>query len=190
MSCRSRLRRGVLLVALLALPAGARAADQPGRVELGFLPLTVSNFSAEGDESLTGVQVPASGSLFFTGERGLYLQWFATEHVALEPQLSYNGVFTDEDDFNSLNVALRLNYLVSGPDRPSFYLYGGGGLFYVNFDDDDSETNPTAGGGLGFRQPIRSAGSFRVEAGYERLFADEGADADIFKLAFGFALRF
>jgi len=100
------------------------------------------------------------------------------------------NLFADEDDFHSLNASLRFNYLVSGPDRPSLYLFGGGGLMYVSFDDDDSETNPTAGGGLGFRQPIRSAGSFRVEAGYERMFGDEGGDADIFKLSFGFALRF
>jgi hypothetical protein len=52
-----------------------------------------------------------------------------------------------------------------------------------------SDTNPTAGGGVGFRQPIRSAGSFRVEAGYERMFGD-GWDADTFKVSFGLALRF
>jgi hypothetical protein len=191
MSYWSMARRGLLLAGMLALSVGARAADEPGRVELGFVPLGVSHLSPTGDdESVTGIQVPASGSLFLTGERGLYLQWFVAEHLAVEPQLSYYGLFTDEDDFTSLNASLRLNYLVSGPDRPSLYLYGGGGLVYFDFDDGDSETNPTAGGGLGFRQPIRSAGSFRVEAGYERLFGDEGEDADVFKLSFGFALRF
>jgi hypothetical protein len=117
-------RWGVLLIATLALSSGARAADEPGRLEVGFVPLSVSYVSAE--ESLTGIQVPAAGSMFLTGERGLYLQ--------------------------------------------------------------DSDTNPTAGGGLGFRQPIRSAGSLRVEAGYERMFGD-GWDADTFKVSIGLALR-
>lgn len=187
MSYRSMLRRGVLLAGMLASPAGARAADEPGKVELGFVPFTVSRMSV-GDESLTGVQVPASGSLLYFGERGLYLQWFATQHVALEPQVSFNGFFSDGDDFSALNVSLRVNYLLSGPDRPSLYLYGGGGLLYLNFDD--SETNPTAGAGLGFRQPIRSAGSFRIEAGYERVFGEDGEDGDILKLSLGIALRF
>ena len=187
MCYRSMPRCGVLLIAMLALSSGARAADEPGRLEVGFVPLSVSYVSAE--ESLTGIQVPAAGSMFLTGERGLYLQWFATQHLALEPQLSYSGLFADEDTFNSLNASLRLNYLVSGPDRPSLYLYGGGGLMHASFDDDDGETNPTAGGGLGFRQPIRSAGSFRVEAGYERMFGDDW-DADTFKVSLGLALRF
>ena len=45
-------------------------------------------------------------------------------------------------------------------------------------------------GGLGFRWPIRSAGSVRIEAGYEHMFGDEGEDADFFKLSVGIALRF
>jgi len=60
------LRRGVLLAGMLAFPAGARAADEPGKVELGFVPFTVSHLSAR-DGSLTGVQVPASGSFLFSG---------------------------------------------------------------------------------------------------------------------------
>jgi hypothetical protein len=75
--------------------------------------------------------------------------------------------------------------------RPSLALpLRRGGLAYLGFDGDDSETNPTAGGGLGYRWPIRSAGSVRIEAGYERLFRDEGDDADFFKLSVGVALRF
>jgi hypothetical protein len=184
---QSLTRRGLLLAGMLALTAGARAAAEPGRVELGFVPFSVSRFSA-GGESVTSVQIPASGSFLVTGERGIYLQWFVSEHLALEPQLSYAGFFQEDDDFNTLIATLRLNYLLSGPDRPSLYLYGGGGLFYASFGDEDSETNPQAGGGLGFRWPIRSAGSVRLEAGYERLFSDD--DADVFKLSVGVALRF
>ena len=109
---------------MLALSSGARAADEPGRLEVGFVPLSLSYVSAE--ESLTGIQVPAPGSMFFTGERGLYLQWFATEHLALEPQLSYSGLFADEGTFNSLNASLRLNYLGERP-RPSIALPVRGG---------------------------------------------------------------
>jgi hypothetical protein len=188
MSYRAVLCR-VVLLGVLALPAGARAADEPGKVELGFVPFTLSHLSVD-DESLTGVQVPASGSFVFTGDRGLYLQWFATRHVALEPQFSFNGLFSDGEDFKTLNVSLRINYLVSGPDRPTLYLYGGGGLLYVSYGDGQNDTNPTTGAGLGFRQPIRSAGSFRVEAGYERVFGEDGGDGDILKVSLGLALRF
>ena len=124
MRYRSMPRCGVLLIAMLALPSGARAADEPGRLEVGFVPLSVSYVSAE--ESLTGIQVPASGSMFFTSERGLYLQWFATQHLALEPQLSYSGLFADEDTLNSLNASLRLNYLVSAPTVPRSTCTGAG----------------------------------------------------------------
>jgi len=189
MSCRSILRDGLVLAAVLVQPSGARAAEEPGKVELGLVPFTVSRISA-GGESVTGLQIPASGSFFFTGDRGLYLQWFASRHFALEPQVSFSGLFSEDDDFKALNLGLRASYLVSGPDQPSPYLYGGGGLLYLSFDDGDSDTNPTAGGGLGFRLPIRSAGSVRFEAGYEHVFGDEGEEGDIFKLSVGFALRF
>ena len=187
MCYRSMPRRGVLLIAMLALSSGARAADEPGRLEVGFVPLSVSYVSAE--ESLTGIQVPAAGSMFLTGERGLYLQWFATQHLALEPQLSYSGLFADEDAFNSLNASVRLNYLVSGPTVHRSTCTGGGRPDVRELRRRRQRTNPTAGGGLGFRQPIRSAGSFRVEAGYERMFGD-GWDADTFKVSLGLALRF
>jgi hypothetical protein len=183
------LHCGLLLAGLLALSAGARAADEPGKVELGFVPLSVSRFSTD-DDSFTGIEAPASGSFLWTGDRGLYLQWFASQHFALEPQLSFSALFAADDDFNALNASLRVNYLVSGPDRPSPYLFGGGGLLHLSFDEGDSEDNPTAGGGLGFRWPIRSAGSVRIEAGYEHMFGDEGEDADFFKLSVGIALRF
>lgn len=125
MSCRPILGRGLLLMGLLGLPAGARAGDEPGKVELGFVPLSVARLSTE-DESLTGLQAPASGFFLWTGDRGLYLQWFASTHLALEPQLSFNGIFGEGDDFESLNASLRVDYLVTGPDRRSPYLYGGG----------------------------------------------------------------
>jgi hypothetical protein len=186
---RPILGRGFLLMGLLGLPAGAIAGDEPGKVELGFVPLSVARLST-GDESLTGLQAPASGFFLWTGDRGLYLQWFASTHLALEPQLSFSGIFGEDDDFKSLNASLRANYLVTGPDRRSPYLYGGGGLAHLSFDGDDGETNPTAGGGLGYRWPIRSAGSVRIEAGYERLFRDQGDDGDFFRLSVGVALRF
>lgn len=189
MSCQSMTCRGLLLAGVLALPAGVRAADEPGRLELGFVPFAVSRFSA-GDGSVTTVQAPASGSFLVTGERGIYLQWFASRRLALEPQLSFAGFFDEGDDFTTLVATLRLNALLAGPDRPSPYVYAGGGVLHAGFGDDDSETNPQVGGGLGFRWPIRTAGSVRLEAGYERIFSDEGDDADVLKVSVGVALRF
>jgi hypothetical protein len=128
-------------------------------------------------------------------DRSLYVQWFATEHFALEPQISAFALFADDDNLTTFALSLRGNYLVSGPDRPSPYLFAGGGLWHIEWSDD-GETHPLVGFGIGYRQPIRSIGSIRVEAGMEHVFDsssdewEESAASNSLRFAVGVALRF
>ncbi len=191
MTFTALVRRAVPALAVLALPIVA-AAGEPGKVELGFVPFGVSYMSSNGT-SATSVQAP--GASMVTPDRSLYVQWFATEHFALEPQISGFAFFADDDNITTLGLSLRANYLIDGPDRPSPYLFAGGGLWHMKWYED-GETHPLVGFGIGYRQPIRSIGSIRIEAGYEHIFDSSSDEWDTseginsLRLAVGVALRF
>ncbi len=182
---RSARRRALLVASFLVVPAVvlAQSPGKPAETEIGFIPLAVSSISS-GDHRVTVVGAPAGG---FQGTvmRGMYAQWFVREKVAIEPQLSVTAFFGD-GDARLISLALRANYLLQGSEKPSPYVFGGGGLWHVG--GVSSETNPLIHLGVGYRQPIRTAGSVRVEAGYEHLFGESAAD--IFTVSLGLGLRF
>ncbi len=194
---RSTWRRALLISVVLCLPWPAFAADQPGKVELGFVPFGFSVIS-DGDEDITIVGVPGGGSLFgLINTPGLYLQCFVTDKLAVEPQLSAMTVFADGDNFRMISLATRANYLFRGVNAPSAYLFASGGLVHIGESDGEDENNPTLGFGFGFRHPVRSIGSVRIEAGYQRIFHDdadfrfdESGGANTFGMSVGVALRF
>jgi hypothetical protein len=191
----SVLGRSLVALTITFVSTAAVADDAPGKVELGFVPFSLTYVPGNNDyydDSSTVVRA-GGGISFFNTERLLYLQVFATNKLAIEPQLSAVGEFEDYGDFWTLGLSLRANYLFSGADRSSPYVFAGGGFLYMNMPDgrggEESETDPNVGLGIGFRHPIRTAGSIRVEASWERSFGDRD-DTDFLKLALGFALRF
>ncbi len=180
-------RRCALALLVLALaPLPTRAADR--RIELGFVPLAGSVTSDEG--SFTIVGAPAPPPAFAGSSRGLYLQWFATEKIGIEPQISAISAFGDGDSEHMIALAARASYHFSGRDQPSVYLFGGGGVQYVT-GDGYSHSSPSLAAGVGYRWP---AGPFsvRIEASYERTFDGWGSPhgSNVLGGAVGVALRF
>lgn len=123
-------RRAFVSLVVLTIPLTAFAADEPGKTELGFLPFSVAVTSANG-ENLTVVGAPAGGGFLGTGERGLYVQQFVTTKLALEPQLSATGFFSDGGNFRAVSLTFSTNYLFRGTEQPSPYAFGGGGLWHA-----------------------------------------------------------
>jgi hypothetical protein len=186
---RSSWCRVLVAVGILCVPA-ALSAGEGGRIELGVVPFAFSVHSSDGETQET-LAMPAGG--YVSMARGVYLQWLVTDKIAIEPQASIAALFADGDNIRSILLGLRGNYLFAGADRPSPYLFAGTGLWHVGYssEGDDSETDPLLGLGVGYRQTIRSAGSVRVEIGYEHVFAgDSRDDANVFSLAVGLGLRF
>jgi hypothetical protein len=185
---RAIWRRIPLAVVALCAPALALAGE-PGRIELGVVPFDVSVISANGETEET-VSAPAGG--FFTvASQGVYLQFLATDKIAIEPQASLTALFHEDDNLRRIQLSLRANYLFAGADRPSAYVSAGGGLTYAGLSGSDSETDPLIGLGVGYRHPVRSAGSVRVELGYQRVFSDSADDAlNVFSFRVGLGLRF
>jgi hypothetical protein len=184
---RSIWCRALLAAAVLCAPALVLAGE-PGRVELGVVPFDFSVISANG-ETEEAVSVPAGGSL--TLAQGVYLQCLVTDKIAIEPQASLAALFHDGDNLRRIQLGLRANYLFSGADRPSAYVFAGGGLSHTGISDGESQTDPLIGLGVGYRHPVRSAGSVRVEVGYQHVFADSSDDAlNVFGFRVGLALRF
>jgi hypothetical protein len=185
--CRALLAAGVLCAPAVVL------AGEPGRVELGVVPFDFSVISAKG-ETNEAVTLPGGGYLT-EGSEGVYLQWLVTDRLAIEPQASLTALFYHGDNFRTIRANLRVNYLFAGADRPSAYVFAGGGLVHMGQtgagEDNSSETDPRVGVGVGYRQPVRSAGSVRVEVGYQRiLVGDSGDDITEFSFRIGLGLRF
>ncbi len=181
-----------VLVTMCALwvCTAATAGAGDGRTEVGVVPFTLMRGSW-GDENVTSLGVPA-GSAFLPLVRGVYLQRFVTDKAAIEPQLSAAAFFEDGSEIKTISIALRASYLVNGPDRPTVYAAAGVGVLHMD-GFGDSETHPVLCVALGFRRPIGTAGSLRIEMGYEHVFEsnrymDEGID--VLSAAVGFALRF
>src|SRR5512138_1705468 len=155
--------RVCVALSMVCVPAAALAAEAPGRIELGVVPLDFSVLSS-GGETEELLSVP--GGAYFGMTRGVFLQWLVTDKVAIEPQASAAVLFHDGKNVRSIQLGLRGNFLVKGAERPSPYLFAGGGLSHMGSSGNDSENDPLISVGAGYRQPIRSMGSVRVEVGY------------------------
>ncbi len=185
-----RWDRGLVVLAVASLPVGASADEGRRRVELGFVPVGASVMSEEhGSFYTVGAPVfaPVYGGLF----RSAYLQWFATDKLGIEPQLSALSAFEDDDSSHAVSLATRASFHFRGTDRPSPYVFGSGGVQYVSWGSGDSHSRPSLGGGVGYRWPLGPT-SVRVEAAYERAFDGWGGTggANLLGVAVGVALRF
>lgn len=185
--------RGAFLAGVLCAPTVV-LAEGPGRVELGVVPFDFSAISARG-ETTEAVTIPGNGYLTVPSA-GVYVQFFVTDKLAVEPEASLTALFYryDGDNFRAIHANLRASYLFAGVDRPSAYVFAAGGLSHIGrtgaAESNDSETDPLGGVGVGFRQPVRSSGSVRVELGFQRIFVGSGNDTNAFSLRVGLALRF
>ena len=107
------------------------------------------------DGGIGGIYLPA-----------LYVLHFPSERVAVGPEiafarLSYFGSAT------TLSLGVRARFLPSGNSRSGIYTLGQGSLFSV-FEDNDSETDFSAGVGMGYQWRVGPALVLRMEGQYQR----------------------
>ena len=178
------------------------ASVSAARVEMGML-FGVSRISDDfGSWSM--VQLPGGGQGWFGGGPSLpalYLSWAASEKLAVGPELSYaritsegeiedgGEIFDMDVDINTLVLGGRAAFTPGGNFMPGIYLLGQGSLSRVSgefWGEDGSDTDYSAGLGMGYQWRLGPAALLRVEGQYRRWF---DAEADVFSLVLGLGTR-
>ena len=154
--------------------------------------------SSEEFESRTTIQMPGGPLLGGFGPisslPAFYVSWFPSERVAFGPEVTF-GSFTDADDsFTSLLLGCRAAFFLRSSStlrrpkdesRGAHYILGQGSLWNIR-SGSDSETDFSAGLGLGRLWRIGPALILRMEAQYRRWF---DAELNNFSLVFGLGTR-
>jgi hypothetical protein len=165
---RRTLRLGLLLAAI-ALPALADA--QTAKVEIGAS-LANAIISVGDNDNGTVFGVPSSG--FGLTSPGVYASFFVAPRLAVEPQLGLVVASFNGDTSHIVNFVGQVNYFLGDVGRPGAYLLGSAGII----DSGEGTITPkTLSAGVGYRFPVGSNLSFRLDGRYTRFFiGDEGAN--------------
>lgn len=173
-----RRRMMVGLMAMLALAAAAVPAfaqDQP-KVEVGA---SLANLTVGlGDNDFTTFGVPSSLSSFMTP--GVYVSFFATPKIAIEPQVGLIVISGGGETDHLLNVAGQVSYFTRGAGASSPFIFGTVGL--VNASDEDSVTS--FGGGAGYRFRVGDSLTLRTDGRFTH-FSDGGGNTLSLTLSIG-----
>ncbi len=161
-------------------------------VEIGTL-FGLSHLSDE-DDGLTFIGVPTLSDFpsAALGNPSLYVSWFPSEQLALGPEFSLGrislGIDEVDEDFTLTTLYLggRGAFFPQGNAVSGPYLSGHVALGIVD-DEDDSESEFSAGAGLGYRWHLGPAFVLRAEGRYRRWFDDEGPND--FSLLLGLGTR-
>ncbi len=128
----------------------------------------------------------------------LYVSWLPGEQLAIGPEFAFRRTSSDfeyvgesfDSTLNALWLGGRAAFFPGGSSRPGIYLLGQGSLSWVDWADrvtkDYSETDYSAGFGLGYQWRIRPALLLRMEGQYRRWL---DAEADVFSLVLGLGVR-
>src|SRR5215510_12519163 len=108
-----------LAVAFLTTASLAHAQSQPA-IEIGA-PLLSGGVSFGDDTTTTTVGAP-TGIFGFTTP-AVYLSFFTSERVAIEPQVSAVWAFSDSDSAHLANVGVQVDYFLQGTKQRSPYVF-------------------------------------------------------------------
>ena len=189
-----------LVALMLVSQAEAQKAEEgSGRTEVGMLFGVASRGSDDrGDGTLIqfpGGEIPGPAPSL----PSLHVSWLAGEQLAIGPEFSFRRTSSDfeyvgesfDSTFNTLWLGGRAAFSPGGSSRPGIYLLGQGSLSWVDWADrvtrdDYSETDYSAGFGLGYQWRIGPALLLRMEGQYRRWL---DAEADVFSLVLGLGAR-
>ena len=176
------------------------ASAPAAKVEMGIL-FGASRLSDDSG-SVDIIQLPGGGEGWFGSASlpSLYVSWLAGERLAIGPEFSFGkyswGGSAIEDggeqftiDISSLQLGGRAAFFPGGSFMPGIYLLGQGSLSRLAGEllgDDGSETDYSAGLGMGYQWPVGPGALLRMEAQYRRWL---DAETDQFSLVLGLGTR-
>ena len=141
--------------------------------EIGTL-FGLSHLSPNGD-GITITGVPSAPIAFF-GNPSLYVSWFPNEQLAIGPEFSLGHFSSDGDGITSLYLGGRSAFFLQSNAMSSSYLMGHGALLVISASDAESETDFSAGAGLGYQWRLGPDFILRAEGRYRYWFDDEVND--------------
>ena len=173
------------------------ASAPAAKVEMGIL-FGASRLS-EDSYSVSVVQLPGGVGLWSGPDSlpTLYLTWLASDKLAIGPELSFGRISSEFEhggevfdmDITTLMLGGRAAFSPAGDFMPGFYLLGQGSMSWVgmeDYEDDWSETDYSAGLGMGYQWRLGPAALMRVEGQYRRWF---DAEMEVFSLVLGLGTR-
>jgi hypothetical protein len=173
-----RTRTGMLAALLLIVPAAAAAQARPALEAGTYAGLSVAK-ETDSDGSTKTISIP-------TGT--LYLAFFPTDQVFIEPEISLTRVSND-GSFTTLVVNGWINVAPVGVGTSSVYIGGAPTLRHLSVSgggDGDSASQWGIAGRVGYRILAGEGFAVRLEAGYERLLEnDDFSGGNVFTLRVG-----
>lgn len=173
-----RTRTGMLAALLLIVPAVAAAQARPALEAGTYAGLSVAK-ETDSDGSTKTISIP-------TGT--LYLAFFPTDQVFIEPEISLTRVSND-GSFTTLVVNGWINVAPVGVGTSSVYIGGAPTLRHLSVSgggDGDSASQWGIAGRVGYRILAGEGFAVRLEAGYERLLEnDDFSGGNVFTLRVG-----
>ena len=149
--------------------AASAQVSTPRPLELG---IDAGVQMALGDNSFTVISIPAQA--FRVG-------FPISPRTSLEPKIGITVISGDGDTFTTYRGELGLLYHLGSSRYPGAYqragIYLRPFIGIVGFADGDSDSAGLLGGGIGWKQPIVSRLSTRLEANFEHQFGDGDANA-------------
>ncbi len=176
------------LVGLLvfALPAPT-SAQSPPALEIGtHVGLSIVDATEGDSDALTLIGIPGGQFPLFSGTT-LYLGFFPSEAIMVEPQISYLRASSSGDAFSLLGLTGGVKYLVRGTDEPSPFV-GGHAALLREGESGDSDTDFAFGGSVGYRVPVREVLALTFEGRFRRWLTSEdgfGSDVNEYRLSVG-----
>jgi hypothetical protein len=154
---------------VLAATTASAQGSTPRPLELG---IDAGVEIALGDNSFTTISLPAQA--FRVG-------FPISPRTSLEPKFAINILTGDGDTFTTYRGELGLLYHLGSSRYPGAYqragVYARPFLGIVGFADGDSDSAGLLGIGLGWKHPLVSRLSSRLEANFEHQFGDGDANA-------------
>ncbi len=150
--------------------------------EIGTL-FGFSHLSSDGD-GITMIGAPG-GFIGGFGTPSLYVSWFPSEKLTIGPEFNFGRIAVDGDGITSLYLGGRGAFFPNSNALPGVYILGQSALIVLS-DEYDSETDFSAGAGLGYQWRLGPAFVLRAEGRYRLWFEDEVND---FSLLLGLGTR-
>lgn len=189
----------LLALMLVSQATALQAKEGSLRTEVGMLFGVVSR-GADDTGGGTLIELPG-GEIAGPGRSlpSLHVSWLAGERLAIGPEFAFRRTSSDfeyvgesfDATFNELWLGGRAAFFPGGSSMPGIYLLGQGSLSWYDWDDrvsrnDASETDYSAGLGMGYQWRIGPALLLRMEGQYRRWL---DAEADVFSLVLGLGTR-
>ena len=162
----------------------AERIDLPAEYEIGTR-FGVSHISSD-DDSIVMIAVPGSPTSGVLGNPSLYVSWFPSANMSVGPEINIGRSSGGAVGTTSVNLGGRGMFFPRSNARSGPYLMCHGAVLVLDVVEGESETDFSAGGGMGYQLRLGPTFVVRAEGRYRRWFDDAVND---FSLLIGLGAR-